>query len=392
MLRPLIHKALAFRRVSQLEALNHELQNQIGERERAVAKLRESEERFRLLVEGVQDYAIYMLNPQGIVTTWNTGAERIKGYHAAEIVGKHFSCFFSPEDIQTGKPDRALEVAASEGQYQDESLRMRKDGSAFWASILLTALHDNAGKLYGFAKVVRDITERKETEQRLRERDRLAILGTTAAVFAHEIANPLNGLSTSLQFATELISSSDNHDPLLGETIEIAHQEIKRLTSLLNDYRSFAKPHSSKLQPCSLQQVVEEILALSTKQYQNSGIIVERHFERNLPLVAVDRERMKQVILNLCKNAVEAMPEGGTVSFKAYERNGRLVLEVADTGMGMADGFDPFQLFKTTKPYGTGLGLPIAEQIISEHHGTIKYVTEVGKGTTFIVSLPLSSG
>jgi signal transduction histidine kinase len=243
--------------------------------------------------------------------------------------------------------------------------------------------------LYGFSKVVRDITERKENEQRLRERERLALLGTTAAVFAHEIANPLNALSTSLQVATELISSSNNHDPLLGDTIEIAHQEIQRLTSLLNAYRSFAKPHSSKLQPCSMRQVVEEILALATKHYQDSRIIVECHFEDNLPLVAVDRERMKQVILNLCKNAVEAMPEGGTLSCKVYQGNGRLVLEIADTGVGMPDELDPFQLFKTTKPYGTGLGLSIADQIISEHHGTIKYVTEAGKGTTFLVSLPL---
>jgi PAS domain S-box-containing protein len=151
------------------------------------------------LVEGVQDYAIYMLDPTGVVTTWNEGAERIKGYSAQEISGKHFSCFYRLEDIRAGRPYRALEIAAKKGKYEEEHLRVRKDGSEFWSSVLITALHDKTGKLYGFTKVVRDITQRKENEERLRQNERLATLGTTAAVFAHEIGNPLNGLSTQIR-------------------------------------------------------------------------------------------------------------------------------------------------------------------------------------------------
>jgi PAS domain S-box-containing protein len=390
MLWPLIPKALALSSPRQMEEVNRELQRQIVERDRAAEKLQESEERFRLLVEGIQDYAIYMLNRNGVVASWNSGAQRIKRYQAEEIVGKHFSCFFTPEDIAAGKPKRALEIAAANGRYEEEGLRVRKDGSRFWANVLVAGLHDASGKLYGFAKVVRDITERKETEQRLRENERLATLGTTAAVFAHEIGNPLNGLYTSLQIVTELINASEQRDPVLSETIQMANQEILRLNSLLKDYGSFAKPHSLKIQPADLRQIVEEVLAPAAKHYENCGIALELEFGDNLPLLAVDPEKIKQVILNLCKNAVEAMPEGGTLKCKAYRTDASVILEVSDTGQGIPEGLDAFQLFKTTKPHGTGLGLPIVRQIVSEHHGTMDYVSESGKGTTFRVSLPLS--
>jgi PAS domain S-box-containing protein len=373
----------------QPEETNRELQTQIAEPETAVEKLQQNEELFRLLVEGVQEYAIYMLNIEGIVTTWNSGAQRIKGYRAEEILGKHFSCFFQQKDIQAGKPVRALEIAAAEGRYEEENLRVRKDGSVFWANVLITPLYDSRGQLKGFAKVVRDITERKEAELRLRESDRLATLGTTAAVFAHEIGNPLNGLSTSLQIVTELIRESV-HDPLVEETLEISRQELRRLTGLLNDYRSFARPQSVKIHPSNVRQILDEVLAPATKHYKDCGIALELEFEDNVPLIPVDREKIKQVILNLCKNAVEAMPDGGTLKCKAYQKADRVILEVADTGTGIPEGLDVFQLFRTTKPQGTGLGLPIVEQIVSEHRGTVDYVSEVGKGTAFIVSLPLS--
>jgi PAS domain S-box-containing protein len=373
----------------QPEQMSGDLQTQSTDGQTAVEKIQQSAEQFRLLVEGVQDYAIYMLSSQGVVTTWNSGAQRIKGYEAQEIIGKHFSCFYRPEDIKAGKPKASLEAAAAKGKYEEENLRVRKDGSAFWANVLITALYDTGGRLYGFAKVVRDITERKETDRRLRERERLAILGTTAAVFAHEIGNPLNGLSTSLQLVSKRIAGSV-HDPLVEETLEIARQELQRLTALLNDYRSFARPQKIKIEPTDLRQMFEEVLAPAIKHYQDCGITVELAFYEKLPLVPVDREKIKQVILNLCKNAIEAMPDGGTLRCKAYQTVDRVTIEVADTGTGIPEGLDVFQLFNTTKPEGTGLGLPIVEQIISEHRGSVDYITEPGKGTAFMVSLPLS--
>jgi PAS domain S-box-containing protein len=373
----------------QPEQMSGNLQTQSTDGQTVVEKIQQSAEQFRLLVEGVQDYAIYMLSSQGVVTTWNSGAQRIKGYEAQEIIGKHFSCFYRPEDIKAGKPNASLEAAAAKGKYEEENLRVRKGGSVFWANVLITALYDTGGRLYGFAKVVRDITERKETERRLRERERLAILGTTAAVFAHEIGNPLNGLSTSLQLVSKRIAGSV-HDPLVEETLEIARQELQRLTALLNDYRSFARPQKIKIEPTDLRQMFEEVLAPAIKHYQDCGINVELEFYEKLPLVPVDREKIKQIILNLCKNAIEAMPDGGTLRCKAYQTVDRVTIEVADTGTGIPEGLDVFQLFNTTKPEGTGLGLPIVEQIVSEHRGSVDYITEPGKGTAFMVSLPLS--
>jgi len=284
-----------------------------------------------------------------------------------------------------------LEIAAAKGRYEDESLRLRKDGSIFWANVVITAIRDDSGNLTGFAKVVRDITERKAAEQRVQESERMATLGTTAAVFAHEIANPLNGLSTSLQIVGELLNNSDNQNPLVRETINAANQEILRLTSLLGDYRSLARPQTLKVQPSNLRQVVEEVLAPNIKNYEKSGVNVSFEFDNNLPLVALDPEKIKQVILNLCKNAIEAMPKGGHLTVRTYRASDTVILEFSDTGEGMPKGFDPFHLFKTTKPEGTGLGLPIVQQIVSDHHGTIDYVSELGKGTTFRVSLDLEN-
>ena len=354
-------------------------------------RLLNSADQFRFLVQGVKDYAIYLLNLDGVVTTWNPGAQRIKGYKAEEIIGKNFARFYTPQDIRKGRPQRSLQLAAAQGQYEEENLRVRKGGSVFWASVLITALYDSQGQLYGFAKVVRDITERKEGEQKIRDAERLALLGTTAAVFAHEIGNPLNALSTSLQLIRELIRDS-GCDPLVSETLEVSHHEVQRLTALLNDYRSFARPQTLKIEPSDVRQVFEEVLAPLSTHYKESGTSVKRLFDEDLPLVPIDRQKIKQVLLNLCKNAVEAMPEGGTLTCKAYQANGRLTIEVSDTGAGIPEGVDAFQLFRTTKPTGTGLGLPIVEQIVSEHSGTVDYVTESGKGTTFRVTLPLSVG
>jgi PAS domain S-box-containing protein len=385
-LRKLV-KAWARPASPRLEEFNAELRGRESDHEQTTEKLRISEERLQMLIDSIQDYAIYILDPDGFVVSWNSGAQRIKGYNAKEIVGKHFSLFYTPDDKRINKPNRNLEIAATKGKYEDESLRVRKDGSFFWANVLITAIRDEAGNLAGFAKVVRDITERKESEQRVRDSERLAALGTTAAVFAHEIANPLNGLSTSLQLVTDLINESDYPNPLVKETIQGANQEIVRLSSLLNDYRSLAKPQSVTLRPSNLRQIVEQVLAPNIKPYRDVGVSVGIEFAENLPAVALDPEKIKQVILNLCKNAVEAMSNGGHLTVRAYQTGDNVILEISDTGEGIPEGFDAFHLFKTTKPEGTGLGLPIVQQIVSDHHGTVDYVSELGKGTTFRISL-----
>jgi signal transduction histidine kinase len=176
---------------------------------------------------------------------------------------------------------------------------------------------------------------------------------------------------------------------VVEETLEMSRQELQRLTTLLNEYRSFAKPQGINIEMTDVRQLFEEVLAPAISHYEDCGISVELEFNTNLPLIPVDREKIKQVILNLCKNAVEAMPQGGSLRCRGYQRADRMIIEVADTGTGIPEGLNAFQLFKTTKPQGTGLGLPIVEQIISEHHGSVHHVTELEKGTVFIVSLPL---
>ena len=367
-----------------------ETQELSPEQEHTTERLRQSEERMLLLIESIQDYAIYILDPNGFVTSWNLGAQRIKGYTANEIIGKHYSRFYTAADLRINKPIRNLEIAASKGKHEEESLRVRKDGSVFWANVVITPIRDASGNLTGFAKVVRDITERKAADERLKDAERLATLGTTAAVFAHEIANPLNGLSSSLQIVTDVLEEANFQHPIVEQTIRSADQEIQRLASLLKDYRSLARPHALQIEESNIQKLVEEVLTPNIKNYNDSGVTIQTDFEENLPLVPLDVARIKQVILNLCKNAVEAMPNGGILTVKTYRSNYKAVLEISDTGHGIPEGFNPFHLFKTTKRDGTGLGLPIVEQIISEHHGAVDFVSEMGRGTTFRLTLALA--
>jgi signal transduction histidine kinase len=222
----------------------------------------------------------------------------------------------------------------------------------------------------------------------LQEKERLATLGTTAAVFAHEIGNPLNGISTSLQIVKSILEAADKIDPVLQETLEIAFQEVQRLTTLLSDYRTFARPQRLNLRAADVTQIIEEVLSAQLPMYRATKIALQTELER-MPGIFVDPEKIKQVILNLCKNAVEAMPNGGSLTVKATGSEAGVIVEVTDTGEGIAHGVDVFQLFRTTKPEGTGLGLPIVQQIISDHKGTITYRSEIGKGTTFTIVLPV---
>jgi len=233
------------------------------------------------------------------------------------------------------------------------------------------------------------MTERKLMQEKLQEAERLAIMGTTAAVFAHEIGNPLNGISTSLQYLQRHVAKLENAgNALLGSTLENVLKEVDHLGSLLNDFRSLARPQHLDLQPIDLAQMVREILATEAAHYAEKGIEVEEDFPADLPILTADTRRLKQAVLNLCKNAVEAMPGGGKLMIRGRHFDGLMSLEISDTGVGIADDFRIFELFRTTKDHGTGLGLAIVRQIIAAHNGTISYRSELGKGTTFTISLP----
>jgi signal transduction histidine kinase len=229
--------------------------------------------------------------------------------------------------------------------------------------------------------------DRKQSEHSPQETERLALLGTRAAVFAHEVGNPLAGVLLSLKCVESQLKKQEVNDPSLISMIRGAIGEIDRLGSLLKEFRTLAPEQTLDFKCTDLVKIAEEALALEMIAYRAAGITVKFAFEDALPLVRLDTAKIKQVILNLCKNAVEAMPDGGCLTLKGYRTRGMVVLEISDDGVGVPDDVNIFELFKTTKPGGTGLGLPLVQQIVSAHNGTIDYRSEPGRGATFKVSL-----
>lgn len=221
--------------------------------------------------------------------------------------------------------------------------------------------------------------------------ERLAAVGLAAAVFAHEIANELNVVRCAVQVAEEELTHQNEKDDVVSALHE-AKNGIERLCSLLQQFRNLARPQKLRLQPTDLTYVVEELLAVEKVRYAAQGIHVELNLSRNLPRLMLDVEKFRQALLNLCTNAVDAMPEGGTLKLRGYSSNSSVSLDIIDTGVGVPAGVDVFALFTTTKPQGTGLGLAIVRQIVSAHGGTITYSSQPGTGTVFRVTLPLNYG
>jgi signal transduction histidine kinase len=227
--------------------------------------------------------------------------------------------------------------------------------------------------------------------QKAQQRERLALLGTSAVVFAHEVGNPLHAIFGSLEFIETELQRRQIVDPALTSMIEGALRETDRLRALLRQFCSFAKGQNLDLQFVDVAKIIEEVLALQSLGHLAAGIAVKLECEKPLPLVMLDRAKITQAILNLCKNAVEAMPQGGTLTLRGYVSGENICVEIADTGVGTPEGVDIFELFTTTKSRGTGIGLAVARQLISAHGGTITYVSEPNQGTTFFLLLPLNS-
>jgi signal transduction histidine kinase len=226
----------------------------------------------------------------------------------------------------------------------------------------------------------------KQSQQRAQVRRFTAMVNTTAALFAHEVASPLQGMSASLQLIENGLKTTD--DPMLTTTMRDFRREVDRLITLLDEFRSASVRQNLNLTCTDLSQVIEDALAIQLIVYQTAGVNLRFDFKGGLPAVKLDTAKIKQVILNLCKNALDAMPQGGDLTIRGYSLGATVVLEIADTGMGMPQGLVPFALFQTTKVHGSGLGLPIVEQIVLAHNGTIDYTSEPGRGTTFKIIFP----
>lgn len=249
--------------------------------------------------------------------------------------------------------------------------------------------------------IVTDLTEQKRQEallaeerrlavEKIQENDRLATMGLTAAALAHEIANPLQWMLSTVQLMQDDVANGNtNAMTTWKEDLEEFHSEIGRLATMLQEFRMLARPENLKLAPTSVRSLISELRKIILPQLASAGIAVDYQIPTGLPLIQADADKMRQVLVNLCKNAIEATPAGGTLTIKASPQGQNLIIEVTDTGMGIPDGFDIFKPFATTKQKGTGLGLMIVRQIVAAHRGSITYQSKEGTGTTFHITLPV---
>ena len=379
--------------------------------------VRQSEERFRLLVEGVTDYAIFMLDVNGHVATWNGGAARIKGYRADEIIGQHFRKFYPQDIAESGWPEHELRVAAAEGRFVDEGWRVRKDGSKFWAHVTITALRDEAGRLRGFAKLTRDLTERKRTEaleasgaerDRLLEAERGArmLAQRTArmkdeflATLSHELRTPLNAILGWTQLIRkDAIARPDD----LQRGMEVIERNARAQVRLIDDLLDLSRIMSGRfrldVQQVSLAEIVRGALDSIEPAAQTKGVRLESVLDPRSVIVSADPARLQQVFWNLLSNAVKFTPKGGKVQVLLQRVNSHIEFSVTDTGIGIPAGFLPhvFERFSqkdssTHREYGgLGLGLAISKQLVDLHGGSIHAKSRgEGHGATFVVVLPL---
>jgi len=382
----------------------------LTERKAAEDALKQSQEQFRLLVQGVSDYAIYMLDTTGVVTNWNRGAQRIKGYSPEEIIGNHFSKFYTDEDRQTGEPQKALQAAEQEGRFEKEGWRVRKDGTRFWAHVIIDAIRDDHGKLIGYAKITRDITERKNTQQQLEaarealhQSQKMEAIGQLTGGVAHDFNNLLMAVLGSL----ELMRKRLPDDPKLLALLENAVQGAQRGTVLTKRMLAFARRQELKKEAVDIPELVRGMTDLLQRSLGPS-ILIETHFPLVSKAVLADANQLEMILLNLTVNARDAMPDGGRVVIATREEVLRagdgsqlkpgayICLTVSDTGTGMDEttlrrAMEPFF---TTKGLGkgTGLGLSMVQGVAEQSGGWFTLRSRQGEGTTAELWLPVAEG
>jgi PAS domain S-box-containing protein len=360
-----------------------------------------------LLVQAVVDYAIYMLDLEGRVRSWNAGASRIKGYSADEIIGKHFQQFYTPEDIASGKPARALNTALTTGRFEDEGWRVRKDGSRFWAFVIVDAIRNESGELIGFAKITRDISERREAQMRLDEArqqsaqsQKMEALGQLTGGMAHDFNNLLAAIIGGADLALRNPRDMERQIKLLNGIRDTA----QRGAGLVKQLLAFARrqPLEARLVDTKAQvEMAAELLRHSLTP--NIELTVD--ISDQLAQIEVDPSQFEVTLLNLGINARDAMPKGGTIRLAARNvfldesKNGGLhgpfvAISVADTGVGIPVEIRDriFEPFFTTKAFGegTGLGLSRVYGFTRQSNGTVKIESEVGEGTTATIYLPVA--
>lgn len=380
-----------------------EIARDLTERRKAENELRQSEEQFRLLVQGVTDYAIYMLDPEGKISSWNVGAQRIKGYAPEEIIGEHFSKFYTPEDRAEGLPAKALMIAAAEGRFEREGWRLRKDGSRFWASVIIDPIRADDGALLGFAKVTRDVSEKRAAQETLIQAQKMDAVGQLTGGIAHDFNNLLTVVLASLEMARK-------RTPLGQDVIELidnAIQGAQRGAALTQRLLAFSRRQKLSLERVDVPDLVHGMADLLQRAI-GPEVPIRTQFLLSLPQVTSDPNQLESAILNLCVNARDAMPEGGTITIAAERRAvahpssgedllpGEYVcLLVKDEGEGM----DEKTLSSATEPFfttkgigkGTGLGLSMVQGLMAQSGGKLVLKSRKGMGTTAELWLPIAT-
>jgi len=376
--------------------------------------LRASENQFQLLVQGVKDYAIFMLDPQGRITTWNSGAEHIKGYAADEIIGEHFSRFYTEEDQREGVPMRALHQATTEGRYEAEGWRVRKDGSRFRASVVIDAIHDDAGKLIGFAKVTRDVTERhsaqemlEQARERLLQWQKMEAIGQLSGGVAHDFNNLLTIVIGNLETAQRQLGAlSGGVASRLKRALDNAMRGAQRATTLTQRLLAFSRQQPLDPKPLDINKFIAAEVDFLQRSLGET-IEVEAVGSAGVWPVEVDAHQLEAALLNLAVNARDAMPNGGKLTIETSNAfldqdycganpevmpGQYVMIAVSDNGTGMTKNvadraFEPF-FSKKGAGQGTGLGLSQVYGFIKQSKGHIKIYSEAGEGTTVKIYLP----
>jgi PAS domain S-box-containing protein len=380
----------------------------LTDRKMAEETLKQSEQQFRLLVQSVTDYAIYMLDPRGHLTNWNLGAQRIKGYLPEEVIGKHFSMFYTPEDRAAGEPLRTLSIATNEGRFENKGWRVRKDGTRFLAHVVVDPIWGETGTLLGFAKITRDVTEVTQAQQALEQTrealfqaQKMQAIGQLSGGIAHDFNNLLTVILGNLEIVRKRLAD----DPKIVRLLDNATQGALRGVSLTQRMLAFARRQELKSEPVDLPALIQGISGL-LRSSLGPSVVLETRFPQGIEPVMADVNQLELALLNLATNARDAMPNGGTITISSREAEasdgnrlssnaGRYVcLSVSDTGLGMdevtlASAMDPFF---TTKGLGkgTGLGLSMVHGFIEQLGGRFILKSRKDHGTTAEMWLPVA--
>jgi two-component system sensor kinase FixL len=336
------------------------------------------------VIEATQD-AVVFIDANATIVWFNAAASAIFGYTSEQALGQPVTLLM-PEPYAREHSGYIARYEQTKEPHAIGRIRLvmgrRSDGTRFPAELSVTEVGDESVR---YAAILRDISDRARIEQQLAHKNRMASVGLLASMFAHEVGNPLNNMFIHAQMLQRKVARHQLQDTV-GDGLGLIMDELRRLTNLLHEFRELYQ-NTPTLVPVSIVVVLSDVLRTQAIQPALERIQLCEDIEPGLPAVLGNRDKLKQVFINLCKNAIEAMPNGGQLTIRAKLANGQVVVEITDTGNGIPADIDPFEAFHTTKPRGSGLGLPVVRQIVLDHGGEVKFVTEAGRGTTFWVEL-----